>query len=567
MKNLKLFLCANLVAFTINAQLPNHQWTKTFDGGSSAKGLGITADGDGNVYAVGVFGTTTDFDNSAATYNLTSNGALDTYLTKSTSEGNLIWAKNFGGISDDVPSEVAVDQDGNIYITGTFKGTADFDPNAGTLNLTSTGQEDVFILKVLSDGSLSWAKRIGGAEMDYGNAIAVDEFDGSVFVVGTYRSTVDFNPGAGVQNATSIGSGDAYLLKLSASGDYVNSKVFGGIASDEASDIVIDQTTGDQFLTGNFNGTVDFDPGAAVVEISGTNDIFVLKLNEPNNFVFAKTMGGIAVDEGRNIDIDANGFIYVHGSFIFDCNFNTSGGETMVTSNGSDDVFVVQLSPTGNLNWVKTFGSTGTEDYMDMEVTGAGKIYLTGEMAATMDANPDAVGVQTLTKLGAEDTYIISLESTGAFDWATSYGAANIGAYTRSFGIFADNSDNVYITGSFQNTVDFDPSASTLSVSTASGLDIWYQKLGPGTNGLEENVVPNLSVSPNPSQGIFKLDGSTLKESGTITVSNLLGESVYQKELDQSAVYEINLENNLNGVYIILVETNSNRQTLKIVKN
>lgn len=567
MKNLKLFLCANLVAFTINAQLPNHQWTKTFDGGSSAKGLGITADGDGNVYAVGVFGTTTDFDNSAATYNLTSNGALDTYLTKSTSEGNLIWAKNFGGISDDVPSEVAVNQDGNIYITGTFKGTADFDPNAGTLNLTSAGQEDVFILKVLSDGSLSWAKRIGGAEMDYGNAIAVDEFDGSVFVVGTYRSTVDFNPGAGIQNATSIGSGDAYLLKLSASGDYVNSKVFGGIASDEASDIVIDQTTGDQFITGNFNGTVDFDPGAAVVEITGTNDIFVLKLNEPNNFVFAKTMGGIAVDEGRNIDIDANGFIYVHGSFIFECNFNTSGGETIITSNGSDDVFVVQLSPTGNLNWVKTFGSTGTEDYMDMEVTANGKIYLTGEMAATMDANPDAVGVQTLTKLGAEDTYIISLESTGAFDWATSYGAVNIGAYTRSFGIFADNFDNVYITGSFQNTVDFDPSASTLSVSAASGLDIWYQKLGPGTNGLEENVVPNLSVSPNPSQGIFKLDGSTFKEIGTITVSNLLGESVYQKELDQSAVYEINLENNLSGVYIILVETISNRQTLKIVKN
>lgn len=567
MKKIILSLALISVVETLTAQTPNHHWTKTANGGASAVGKCIAVDAMGNVYTAGEFGGTSDFDNSPAVNNLTSNGANDIFLVKTSPQGDLIWAKSVGGAGDEVPSEIAIDPSGNIYMTGTFLGTADFNPDAGVANLTSAGMDDVFILKLDANGQLIWAKSIGGTQNDEGNAIAIDDFDGTVFVFGSFRTTIDLDPGAATQNATSIGSSDIFMLKLSPFGEYITSKTVGSISADRGRDIVVDAATGDQFMTGSFGGDTDFDPGAAVEELTGSNDVFVLKLNVTNDFVFAKKMGGIAVDEGRNIDIDANGFIYVNGSFISTCNFDPNGGSANVTSNGSDDVFVVQLTPAGALNWVKTFGSVGTEDFMDMDVTSFGDVYVTGEMAGDMDANPDAVLTNTLTKLGAEDAYIVSLASDGQFNWATSYGSTVVSAYTRGFGIHADEINNVYTTGYFYSTVDFDPSPATNNLSAVSGSDIWYQKLGPGTNSINDHQLHSiLNVSPNPGNGIFVLNSELQLDGAEMTITNLRGEIIQKTNNIDGKFFQIDLENNANGVYFIEVITNDFREVIKVVK-
>ncbi len=566
MKNLILSLSALLISWTGISQVPNHHWTNSANGGSSAYGNCITTDEFGNVYTAGAFGSTSDFDPGAGVVNLTSNGGLDVYLIKTDAEGQLLWAKNFGGPSDDVPYEIVISVTGNVYLTGIFSATADFNPDAGVSNLTSVGQSDVFILKMNSNGQFLWAKGIGSSSNDEGNGIDIDDFNESVFVIGTFSGTIDLDPGAGTQNSTSVGSTDVFMLKLNAAGDYITSKTTGSISADRGEDIVIEESTGDQYMTGFVGGTADFDPSGAVYELNGSNDIFLWKLSEANNLIYAKKMGGIAVDEGRNIDLDGSGNVYINGSFISTCNFDPNGGTLNITSNGSDDVFVAQFSPSGNLNWVKTFGSVGTEDYMDMDVTSAGEVYITGEMADNFDANPDAGGVNTLTKLGAEDAYIVSLANDGSFNWATSYGSTTLGAYTRGYGIHADENFNVYSTGGFNSTVDFNPSVAVTIVTAVSGSDIWYQKLGPGFNGLEDQQnVSFISISPNPSSGVFHLNSDVVLQNTVITITNLRGEIVQKFSNSSIQNTTINLGDASKGVYFVEISADNIREIKKVI--
>lgn len=562
-----LSLSALLISLTGISQVPNHHWTNTANGGSSAVGYCITTDEFGNVYTAGVYGVTTDFDPSSGVSNLTSNGGLDIYLVKTNPQGEFMWARSYGGSNSDIPSEIVLDATGNIYLTGLFSGTADFDPESGVSNLTSVGMDDAFILKVNTAGQLVWVKNVGGSNNDKGNGIDIDDFDGSVFVIGTFATTVDLDPGTGVQSVTSAGGTDLFMLKLTSAGDYVTSKTVGSIGAERAGDIVINEATGDQYMTGFFGGTADFDPGVAVVELIGGNDIFLWKLNEANNFVYAKKMGGIAVDEGRNIDLDGSGNVYINGSFISTCNFDPNGGTLNVTSNGSDDVFVAKLTPAGDLTWVKTFGSVGTEDFMDMDVTSFGDVYITGDMANDMDANPDAVGVNMLTRLGAEDAYIVSLAFDGSFNWATSYGSTVLGAYTRGYGVHSDENMNVYATGSFNSTVDFDPSVAVNNISAGSGTDIYYQKLGPGFNGIEDQQNSSaISISPNPCSENTTIHSEIVLENVDIRILTINGEMIQEIKNFTGQELIVPLEGKTAGIYIIEIVSANSKEVIRVIK-
>jgi hypothetical protein len=115
-------------------------------------GLSIAVDATGNVYTTGYFEGTADFDPGAGTTNLISAGNLDYFVSKLDPSGNFLWAKSIGGSSNEVGYSIAVDSSGNVYTTGYFAGTADFDPGAGTSNLTSVGGNDVFVLKLSPSG-------------------------------------------------------------------------------------------------------------------------------------------------------------------------------------------------------------------------------------------------------------------------------------------------------------------------------------------------------------------------------------------------------------------------------
>jgi hypothetical protein len=161
----------------------------------------VVTDSSGNVYTTGFFSGTVDFDPGAGTANLTSAGSDDSFISKLDSGGNYVWAKQLGGISAELAIGISVDSSGNVYTTGTFQGTADFDPGAGTANLTSAGGDDSFISKLDSSGNYVWAKQLGSTGADVAYGVSVDS-SGNVYTTGFFSGTVDFDPGAGTANLT-----------------------------------------------------------------------------------------------------------------------------------------------------------------------------------------------------------------------------------------------------------------------------------------------------------------------------------------------------------------------------
>ena len=149
--------------------------------------------------------------------NLTSTGNEDIFISKIDAAGNFLWAERIGEIARDYGKSIAVDGSGNVYTTGNFQGTVDFDPGAGTSNLTSTGLDDIFISKLDAAGKFLWAKSMGGTSEDFGSYIAVDG-SGNVYTTGWFKGTIDFDPGAGTSNLTSKGnSWDIFISKLDSS--------------------------------------------------------------------------------------------------------------------------------------------------------------------------------------------------------------------------------------------------------------------------------------------------------------------------------------------------------------
>ena len=172
----------------------------------------ISVDGSGNVYTTGYFGVTLDFDPGSGTVNLTPNGYRDVFIQKLDSSGNFVWAKSFGGTGFDSGNSISIDGSGNVYTTGYFEGTVDFDSGSGTLNLTSNGNRDVFIQKLTSSGNLVWAKSFGGSSTDFATSISLDG-SGNVYTAGSFRSIVDFDPDSGTNNLVAGSFIDAYFIQ------------------------------------------------------------------------------------------------------------------------------------------------------------------------------------------------------------------------------------------------------------------------------------------------------------------------------------------------------------------
>ena len=131
-------------------------------------------------------------------------------------------------LNHDEGTSIAVDATGNVFTTGYFFSTSDFDPGTGTFNLTSLGLDDIFVSKLDALGNFVWTKQWGGTSAENSYSIAVDA-SGNVLTTGSFQSsTVDFDPGPGTFNLTSTGNRDIFVSKLDASGNFVWATSMGG---------------------------------------------------------------------------------------------------------------------------------------------------------------------------------------------------------------------------------------------------------------------------------------------------------------------------------------------------
>ncbi len=501
-KKTKLAMFIVAFSFVLNVQAQNLTWAKNMGGTSLDNGLSIAVDASGNVYTTGYFQGTADFDPGIGVSNLTSMGGTDIFISKVSATGNFVWVKQLGGTSSDVGRSIKVDASGNVYTTGNFNGSVDFNPGAGTFSLTTVGPDDIFVSKLDASGNFVWAKQMGGPNADQGYAIALDA-SGNVYTTGSFNISADFNPGAATFNLFSSGGYDIFVSKLDVNGNFVWAKNMGSSLQDWGLCLTLDPS-GNVYTSGYFDGTADFDPGAATFNLisAGARDIFISKLDASGNFVWAKRIGGGANQSATGIATDASGNVYTTGSFEGAPDFDPGAGISTIGTAGVDDIFVSKLDASGNFVWAKTMGSNGFDYGRGISIDASGNVLTTGEFYGTVDFDP-GVGTTTLLALSvSSDIFVSKLDASGNFIWAKSIGSSNNGD-GKGNAISSDATGNVYTTGYFSGTTDFDPNAGVFNlVPPGTQADVFVLKLGAcAANPSPVNTTPlaNLNRCQNES--------------------------------------------------------------------
>lgn len=556
-KPLLLALVLSTIGLLANAQ--TLEWAKAMGGTGRDEGYSIAVDASGNVYTTGEFDGNADFDPGVDSFMLNS-GMGGIFVSKLDASGNFVWAKQIGGRYGGY--SIAVDASENVYITGYFRGTADFDPGGGVFNLSSTGGADAFISKLDASGNFVWAKQIGGVDDDQGSSIAVDAL-GNVYTTGGFKGMVDFDPGVGAFHLTSAGSYDVFISKLDASGSFVWAKGMAGTDSDVGASISVD-ASGNIYTTGAFQSTVDFDPGIGAFNLSAADtDIFISKLDASGNFVWAKKMGGIALvgDVGFSIAVDALGNVYTTGDFEDTADFDPGAGTFNLSSAGISDIFISKLNASGDFEWAKRIGGTGRDVGYSIVVDSHGYVYTTGYFRSTADFDPGA-GTFNLSSVGTADIFISKLDASGNFVWATQMG----GSFDVGRSIAIDASGNIYTTGIFEFTGDFDPGVGIFNLTSAGSIDIFVQKLSQTTTSISTHSLnKTATLYPNPTSGQVNilLDENTPK--ATVIVRNYLGQEIFRESYTSTTTVELTIEGPA-GLYIVEIWNADEKAVAKVVK-
>ncbi|HEY1555901.1 MAG TPA: hypothetical protein VGF94_13775 [Kofleriaceae bacterium] len=282
------------------------QWLWTFGGIDSDGANAIAATPDGGWIIGGSYSAALD----VGSFHVKAAGGTDALLVKLKPTGDVEWIKSFGGRYDDTILHVACDANGNIYIQGHFKDTADF----GGKPLVAAGgsDNDVVLAKYDTNGDHVWSQRFGNAFNDVAGGVAVDPA-GNVTMVGSYDKSISFGPGDDHQ---SLGEADAYIARFTTDGKLVWARTFGAEKEDVAWGVAADDA-GNTVTTGWFQGAVDFGKGGTIAS-KGNKDVFVVKLDQKGAPVWVKTWGDHDHDQGRGVALDSKGNVVVVGIFRFE---------------------------------------------------------------------------------------------------------------------------------------------------------------------------------------------------------------------------------------------------------
>jgi hypothetical protein len=527
-----LFFLAFIISAKAFSQV-NFQWVKDLGGSNNDGGNSVTTDAFGNIYVTGYFLGTVDFDPGPSTATLSNFSASDVFIAKYDPAGNYLWACNTGASNGARGTGIKTDASGNVYAAGAFRGTADFDPGPGTFTLTS-GMYDVFVWKLNSSGGLIWARQIGGINDDDATGLVLDPPSNTIYLTGSYYGSSDFDPGPGTYTLSSnSGSYDCYVCKLDNLGNFVWAKSLGGPNTDVGRSITVN-ALGEVITTGEFLSGADFDPGPSSYTLAaGVYDIFISKLDASGNFVWAKSMGGPDNDYGYSIVTDPSGNIYTTGTFKGSADFDPGTGTYSLFTSGSfldADIFVSKLDVSGNFIWAKQMGGPTNSDIGNsIALDATGNVYTTGRYLYTCDFDPGPASY-TLTSLGSAACAFVSiLDASGNFVWAGGWGAS-MDAWGQSIAVNAIG--DIYTTGVYRGTTDFDPGPSTYTLSYQGNFDAFVHKLGQSAAGIKSiPKEPFISIYPNPGNGIFKIKLAPEISNPEIIVYNSIGEKVFRQTI------------------------------------
>ena len=564
----------HLIKVLDNSGYPEFQDVSTFGG----IGMDIKVDNFGNIYTVGYFEDTVDFDPGPGTYQLIANGRYDFYISKVSPNDSLLWVHSFGSSSTsytDYANALELDDLGNVVFVGNFSDTVDFDPGPGTHYLYPNGYNDVFVCKLSSQGNFLWAISFGGSYSDYGNDVAIDE-QGNIYITGEFYGYVDFDPSPANNMLLAFGtnfyadgstywgeSRDAYVVKFDPNGTFVwvtrpsvqyanvnpwdnFPNVGKGITIDNNGDLVVtgmirelhynynnlpspynyfntywtnklmlskidrqgqliweqSNTSGlkiealgietdywnNIIVTGKLQESATFDSTNINSTISAVDNIdgYIAKFSSNGEFDWAKQIGGLENNWGASASTDLQGNIYITERYEETVDFDFGVGELNRTSNGESDVFITKLDGAGELVWVQSFGGISDDYGQSLTLDEHGNVYTLGQISGTVDFDP---GLGSVTSSGGDRTFIHKISQDMGTD-------------------FVANNTEIYL----GDTIDF------LDASIGEIVS-WHWDFGDGTTDTVQNPI---HIYQTPGTYTVTLIASDSSQTDTVTKTDYI---------------------------------------------
>ena len=471
-----------------------YAWSNPIGGTGSDYAQGVSTDAAGNVYVVGHFESSVDFDRGAGVDTHYSEGLSDIYVTKLNADGSYGWTRTFGGTGKDLGMAIAVDDLGNSYLTGGYSASVDFDPGVGVDSRTAVDRMDIFVTKLGADGNYGWTRTFGGAQSGsildyYGNGIALDNA-GSVVITGYYWGSVDFDMNGAGDIYSSVGRSDIFLTKLGTDGSYGWTNSLGNTEYDEGNGVAIDASN-NIYLTGAVTRTIDFDPGVGVAQhvmpLWGKN-VFIAQYHSDGSYGWSQAISGIsgAHEVSHSVAVGENGELYIAGEFSDTLDFDPGVGVDSYSTGSqyTTAAFVSKYGMDGSYDWTQTYMNTYGVMAYSVEVGKLGDVFVGGTFNRYVDFDP-GVGEDIHNGGPYSGSFITHLKSDGGYGgWTQTLGFSGSSGRADAVHSFAIDpvGDVIEVGEVYGWAIDFDPGEgvdSYDSLSTDGFVRKWNYSLVP----------------------------------------------------------------------------------------
>lgn len=536
MKSVRLLVFIFLIPSYSYCQ-KNIEWITHF--GSSTpyygieQGRYIITDPEGNIYVAGEFAETILIDGKI----LISNGGKDIFLAKLNPLGKVLWLKNIGGTNGDWCGGLCLDENSNIFLTGTFRGKITIDKSV----FNSISWYDIFLTKINKDGQIIWSKAFIGDGGNSTNAITKD-INGYLYLTGYYSQELYFD---NVQLYGPTARSDLFVVKLNADGKVIWAKSTKGNANNYGNSITSDNN-GHLYLTGFMWDSVYFDSHLLVSTNSlGLLQVYVTKINaSTGEFLWAIGGGGSGWSEGTSVEVDNNGDVVLGGWYrndlYFGNDFLTNGGN----DNGPDDIFIAKFDSNGSLKWLITTRCNLYSTCNDLTINTDNDIFLTGLFRGNILIG-DTLYYSTVPSY--HDIYVLKLDKNGIIKWFKSFGGDSP---MNDIGFGITNLDsNIFITGFYSSNSWFDDKL--LNCNGAS--DVFVVKLSNTDESIPDDEIGDINVFPNPCSGTLFIDLNNNLSSFQIRLLDLTGRELFFKTTINEPFSTVNLSNHSAGIYFLTI--------------
>lgn len=554
-----------------NAQAPSWAWAKGVGGNIGIANQdngttwvnGVATDLSGNVYSIGYFQTPTLVVGNYTLTNTNNSGTnSDVFVIKYDAFGNVLWAKSTTGSSSNGLG-IAIDVAYNIYITGGFSGSAITFDNK-TLTNTSTGTDDIFIIKCNASGNVIWAKNFGGTNDEFGNAITIDA-NNNFYITGNFKSrplSIDTYS----ITTDSIGKQNMFIAKFDSSCNPLYAKSVGKscVISTVGSNVVTD-INNNTFVTGCFSSS-KIAIGNDTLINRGETDFFIVKYNSFGNELWARSAGGIDGENVNCITVDGNNNVVIAGYFMSQ-SFEIGTDTLLLNVPILNSLFIAKYNAQGNVVWAENTGIIIPSNFIPgpcVTIGSNNSVYVAGTFGNSIDNSPYLViANDTLNNNdgGQGSVLVAKYDSSGNAVWGKTATAIS---QNEVHAITADKYGNIYAVGAYDDTtIVFDFYTLVNKNTNYETSDYFIAKIGTAGVGIEKhNAIDNVIVYPNPSNGNISI--ASTNNIDYIKVTDMLGQIVYEiKPFAEKTTLQINYA----GVYFVTITTGKETSTKKIIVN